>query len=73
MSFDIERNAQLGRSGIRAADGDGNYDNPAEDKHTGLTDALANIMHAAKADDVDFDSALESARDHFGAEQDGRS
>lgn len=71
MSMDLEYNAQLGRAGIRAADGDGNYDNPGESKETGLVDALANIMHAAKADDVNFDEALESARNHFEAEQAG--
>lgn len=62
MSYDIEHNVTLGRAAVRAGDVDGNYTSPYEDKATGYVDALTNIMHAAKADGVSFDVAVDAAR-----------
>lgn len=61
-----EKCASWGRVAVRVGDRDGNYANG--DLHTGYVDALANIMHAARADEVDFFSALDSATEHYEAE-----
>lgn len=60
-----EQRIQLGRAAIRAGDRDLNC---ASDPQTGYVDALANIMHSAHADGVDFDRAALSALAHFIAE-----
>lgn len=62
----IERSAALGRAAVEVGDVDGNY--RAGDLRTGYVDALANVMHAARADGVDFWDALDSASMHYSAE-----
>jgi hypothetical protein len=65
---DNAKRAEHGRAAMHAGDVDGNA--ASGDAHTGYVDALANMMHAARADGVDFDSALDSARMHYGDEKD---
>ncbi len=59
-----ELRAQWGSAGIRAAD----PDHGDSDRETSLSDALANMMHAADAAGVSFAAALDTARRHYVAE-----
>lgn len=43
----------------------GNVD---EGRHTQLVDLLADLMHLADSETIDFDAALETARGHHAAE-----
>ena len=42
-----------------------------DDPHCNLMDALANIMHHAAREGLDFNSAAQGAAMHFEAERDG--
>lgn len=42
---------------------------PPEDDQAGLIDALADLMHWAERQGVDFDDALSMATDHYSEER----
>lgn len=63
MSNNIDR-AEYGHRAIEA----GSPDLGRNDKVTDLVDTLANLLHYATDRDLDFDTALTSARAHYSAE-----
>lgn len=62
----IQRNIDIGRAAIRAGDVD--YHCAQGNHPIGYADVLASIMHSADADGVDFDTAVERARQYHDAE-----
>ena len=62
----IDTRAEYGRAAARAGALDGESEEPVADL---MADALANMMHAAHEDGVDFRLLLERAALHFEHEQ----
>ncbi|MEW6775055.1 MAG: hypothetical protein AB1405_02060 [Bdellovibrionota bacterium] len=62
--MDNQKRAEWGERAVT----NGTPDTPHNDALTNLTDALANMMHFAHAQELDFGKALEAARVHFGDE-----
>lgn len=63
----LEQNIAVGKAALRA----GSQDFGMNDLQTDLVDTLANLMHAAEDEGLDFDQALSSAEGHFNDEQEG--
>lgn len=76
--MDNRARAELGRNAINAGQRDsfavfhlGNNEEHIESARTGLSDMLANAMHYADVENLDFNAQLDSAVVNFMAEKNG--